>query len=156
MAERKDLSVATKASCNKKSLQCVLGGIISMLILGGLFYSDTTSQVDKKRKEKLKQQVEAKRRRIELEERLKQKAKQDAEWEEEKRKREAKRKIRMEKEGRENPPLGFKYLRIKTYSCGGQTHTVAEYLHEKTGWSLSKFQREALQWLKMMRPLSDW
>ena len=28
---------------------------------------------------------------------------------------------------------GFRYLRTRTYSCGGKTHTVKEYRHEKTG-----------------------
>jgi serine/threonine protein kinase len=38
-----------------------------------------------------------------------------------------------EKKDRGRVPSGFTYLREATYSCGGQTHTVREYRHDKTG-----------------------
>ena len=34
---------------------------------------------------------------------------------------------------KEKALFDFTYLRTQTYSCGGQTHTVKEYRHKKTG-----------------------
>ena len=40
---------------------------------------------------------------------------------------------KWEEEEPKRREAGFSYLRTQTYSCGGQTHTVKEYRHEKTG-----------------------
>ena len=76
--------------------------------------------------EQERQRREAKRREQEQAQR------KAARLERERAQREAAR-LEQERASGGTVPSGFSYLRTRTYSCGGQTNTVKEYRHEKTG-----------------------